>query len=223
MKISRIIFLIFLSLAFSLTGCYMSQYSKSGRLDMSDPSYGELMPFADGFEKALYKARLEVNGHQFSGLMMIKASGGSNYKVTFFSEVGLNFFDFELRDLGEQNKLNLYVKNIYNPLDKDMLLNKFEKYFNMLLAKGPAGDERKTYLKQEGVGIMILIDSYKGKDGYISTNLVEPYKQIVNVKGLCKKDKITIDIKSDRTKHCPQHIMIQQPGFRLQFSLNFVE
>jgi len=223
MKRSRSILLIFLSLTFSLSGCYMSHYSKSGRLDMSDPSYAELMPFNDGFEKALYKARLQVNGHDFSGLMMIKASGGSTYKVSFFSEVGLNFFDFELRDMGEDNKLNLYVKNIYAPLDKNILLNKFEKYFSMLLAKGPAGEERKTYLKQEGIGIMIMTDSYKGKEGYISTNLLEPYKQIVNVGGLWKKDKITIDITPDRTKHCPQTIKIHQPGFRLQFSLDLVE
>lgn len=201
----------------------MSQYSKKGVLDMSDPQYGELMPFGKGFQKALYKARLEVNGHDFSGLMMIKASGDKGYKVTFFNEVGMNFFDFELIDMGEKNRLNLYVKNIYRPLDKDMLLNKFEKYFSLLLAGGPAGEVQKTYLKQEGVGIMIMMDSYKGKDGYISTNLVEPYTQIVNVSGLRKKDKITIDLETDKIKHCPRFISIRQPGFRLEFKLTLVE
>lgn len=190
---------------------------------MSDPQYQELMPFGQDFDKALYKARLVVNKYDFPGLMMIKASGDGNYKVTFFNEVGLNFFDFELKDMGDKNKLNLYVKNIYDPLDKDMLLNKFEKYFSMLLARGPAGEEQKTYLKQEGVGIMIRMDSYKGKDGYISSNLVEPYKQIVNIAGLCKKDKITIDLEPDKTKHCPQLITIRQPGFRLEFELKLVE
>jgi len=223
MKISRSIFLISLSLVFSLSGCYMSKYSKRGILDMSDTQYEKLMPFGEGFRKALYKARLEVNGHDFSGLMMIKASGEKNYKVTFFNEVGMNFFDFELIDRGEKNRLNLYVKNIYDPLDRDILLNKFEKYFSMLLCRGPAGGIQNTYLKQEGVGIMIMMDSYKGKDGYISTNLVEPYKQIVNVGGLWKKDRITIDLEPDRTIHCPRVITIHQPGFRLVFRLTFVE
>jgi len=201
----------------------MSKYSKRGILDMSDTQYGELMPFGKGFRKALYKARLEVNGHSFSGLVMIKATGENHYKASFFNEVGMNFFDFELIDMGEQNRLNLYVKNIYSPLDRDMLLNKFEKYFSMLLAGGPAGGVQKTYLKQDDAGIMIMMDSYKGKDGYISTNLVEPYKQIVNVGGLWKKDRITIDLEPDRTSHCPRIITILQPGFRLVFKLTLVE
>ena len=177
MKRSRIILLTFLSLLMLLPGCYMSQYSKKSLLDMGDPTYHELMPFAKGFEKALYKAYLEVNGREFSGLMMIKESAEGNFKVAFFSEIGLNFFDFELRDIGGMNHLNLYVRNIYEPLDKDILLNKFEKYFSMLLGDGPAGGQVKTYLHKENPGIMIMTDSYKGKDGYISTNLMEPYKE----------------------------------------------
>ena len=223
MKIYRSIFLISLSLLLALSGCYMSKYSKKGVLDMSDQAYRELMPFGESFDKALYKARLKVNKHDFSGLMMIKSSGEGNYKVTFFNEVGMNFFDFELMDMGDKNKLNLYVKNIYEPLDKNMLLNKFEKYFSMLLAGGPGEGEQKTYLKQEGIGIMILTDSYKGKDGYISTNLVETYKQIINVKGLWKKEKITIDLEPNKRKHCPQIITIRQPGFRLEFELDLIE
>ncbi len=223
MKRSLSILLICLSLIAGLSGCYMSRYSKSGELDMADPAYAELMPFSANFDKALYKAHLEVNGHEFSGLMMIKASEGSTYKVSFFSELGLNFFDFELRDVGSTNGLNLYVRNIYPPLDKNMLLNKFEKYFSMLLAPGPSGDVRKTYLAQEGIGIMILMKSYKGKDGYISTNLIEPYKEIVNVGGLFKKEKISIALSYNAGTDSPESILIEQPGFRMKFSLRFVE
>ncbi len=84
MKISRSIFLIYLSLLLTLSGCYMSQFSKSGKLDMSDPEYEELMPFPSGFDKALYKAQLEVNGREFSGLMMIKAFEDGSYKLSLF-------------------------------------------------------------------------------------------------------------------------------------------
>jgi hypothetical protein len=206
-----------------LSGCYLSQYGRKSLMKMDDPSFRELMPFQTGFEKALYKASLEVNSREFSGLMMIKESGDGNFKVAFFSELGLNFFDFELRDMGGNNHLNLYVRNIYEPLDRDMLLNKFEKYFSMLLGAGPAGPEVKTYLHSNEAGIMLMIDSYKGKDGYISTNLMEPYKEIVNVGGLFKKDKITISIPPDRRNKLPESILIEQPGFRLLFSLGLVE
>lgn len=223
MKRSLSILLISLSILMGLSGCYMSRYSKSGELDMSDPSYAELMPFSKGFDKALYKASLEVNGHEFSGLMMIKASEGSNYKVAFFNELGLNFFDFELRNMGGKNGLNLYVRNIYSLLDKDVLLNKFEKYFNMLLDPGPIEGIQKTYLKNEGIGIMILKKSDKGKDGYISTNLLEPYTEIVNVGGLFKKEKISMQLSPKKINHSPQSILIEQPGFRLKFKLDLVD
>jgi hypothetical protein len=201
----------------------MSQYGKKSTMVLDDPAYQELMPFQTGFEKALYKAYLEVNGREFSGLMMLKETGGGNYKVAFFSELGLNFFDFELRNMVGKNHLNLYVRNIYEPLDRDILLNKFEKYFSMLLGVGPAEQEVKSYLSKEEVGIMLMIDSYKGKDGYISTNLVEPYKKIINVGGLINKEKISILIPTGRTNNCPRSILIEQPGFRLTFSLELVE
>lgn len=216
------ILLICISVAI-LSSCYMSGFSKAGKLDMSDPEYGELMPFGSDFEKALYKARLEVNGHEFAGLLMIKHFPDDSYKVAFFNELGMNFFDFELRNIQGKNRLNLYTRNIYDPLDKDMILNKFEKYFSMLLGPGPVDGIQKTYLSKERPMVMVMTDSYKGKDGYMSTNLFEPYKEIVNVGGLFKRDKITISIVSDKNKHCPEYILIEQPGFRLKFEMKLVE
>ena len=224
MKKFRSIFLICISaLLLFPAGCYMKQYSHSGKVNMSGPGYDELMPFPPGFAKALYKARLEVNGREFSGLMMIKSFEDNSYKVAFFSELGLNFFDFELRPIENMNHLNLYIHNIYSPLDKTFLLNKFEKYFSMLLGSGPGGDIQKTYLAKEDVGIMILMKSYKGKDGYISTNLIEPYKKIVNVGGIFNKNRINITLSPKRINYSPESILIEQPGFRLRFSLEMVK
>ena len=222
MRISRTVLLICISLLLTLSGCYMSQYARSGKVDMSGETYAELMPFSPGFEKALYKARLEVNGREFAGLMMLKAYDDGNYKAAFFSELGLNFFDFELRPVSGRNKMNLYVNNIYSPLDRNFLLNKFEKYFSMLLAPGPSGEE-KTYLKKDGSMVLVKVDSYKGKDAYLSRNLIENYVSVVNIGGIWKKDRITITLSSQRTGHAPEKILIDQPGFRLKFSLEIVD
>lgn len=223
MKISRSIFLICISTLLLLpSGCYMSQYSKSGKLDMSGPGYDELMPFPSGFEKALYKARLEVNGHDFAGLMMVKAFEEENYKVAFFSELGLNFFDFELRGTGKKNHLKLHVNNIYPPLDKDILLNKFEKYFSMLLGAGPDGMEQMSYLKKDGSMVLMKVKSYQGKDAYLSKNLIEAYTEIVNLGKFRGNDRITITLSSGKQNFSPQNILIEQPGLRLQFSLELV-
>ncbi len=217
------IFLICISLLFILSGCRMSKYSKGADLDMSKGEYEELMPFSHDFEKALYKADLSVNGHEFAGLLMIKAFEDNSYKLAFFSELGLNFFDFELRPVGTKNHLNLYVRNIYSPLDKNFLLNKFEKYFSMLLGPGPAGSVQKTFLADDDIGIMVMMKSYKGKDGYISTNLIEPYKKIVNKGGLWNKEKINITISKNSNATSPEGIIIEQPGFRLKFMLTLID
>lgn len=224
MKISRNIFLICISLlTLFMPGCCMSEYGKGGKLYMELQEYQGLMPFSPGFDKALYKARLEVGDRGFDGLMMIKAFDDGSYKVAFFSELGLNFFDFELRNINKENHLNLYVRNIYSPLDRDILLNKFEKYFSMLLGPGPAGGTRKTFLKEEGAAVMIMMDAYKGRDAYVSTNLVEPYSEIVNFGGLFGRERINITLTPESSGHCPAHILIEQPGFGLKFRLDIIE
>lgn len=223
MRISRSIFLICISLLLLLPSCYLTQYEKTGKVDMSGPGYDELMPFPSSFEKALYKARLEVNGHEFAGLMMIKAFEEGVYKAAFFSELGLNFFDFELKPVAGKNKLGLYVNNIYEPLDKGFLLNKFEKYFSMILGPGPSDTEEKTYLKKDGSMVLVSVDSYKGNDAYLSRNLIEPYSGIINYGGPWNRDKITITLSQKNNAHCPENILIEQPGFRLKFMLEFVK
>ncbi len=222
MRIFRNISLIFASL-FLLQGCYMSQFGKGGRLDMSQGGYEELMPFSEGFEKALYRSSLSVNGHDFAGLMMIKSVGEGHYKIAFFSELGLNFFDLELRRISGKNKLNLYTHHIYEPLDKNILLNKFEKYFSMLLGPGPSKGENRTYLKKDEALVMVLTDAYTGKDGYLSPNLIEPYSRIVNMGGIFRREKISMEISAERKNHCPQHIRIEQPGFRLNMEMEQVD
>ncbi len=224
MKISRSIFLICISILLLLpSGCYMSQYGNSSKVDMRGPGYDELLPFPPGFTKALYKARLEVNRHEFGGMMMIKAFEDNSYKVAFFSELGLNFFDFELRPSENKNLLRLYVKNIYSPLNKNFLLNKFEKYFSMLLGSGPNGPEQKTFLKKDGSMVLVRVKSYKGKDAYLSKNLIEPYNEVVNIGGLRCKDRITITLSPKKTNYSPESILIEQPGFRLRFGLELIE
>ena len=137
MKKFRSIFLICISLLLMLpSGCYMSQYGNGGKINMGGEDYWELMAFPPGFEKALYKAKLEFYGRSFEGLMMIKAFDDGSYKVAFMSEIGMNFFDFELRRIAPHNKLNRYINNIYSALDKKIFLNSLEKYFSMLLSPG---------------------------------------------------------------------------------------
>jgi hypothetical protein len=224
MKISRSILLICISFLLLIpSGCYMSKYKDGGKVEFSGAEYQELRAFPPGFKKALFRADLSVNGHEFEGLVMIKAFEDKSYKVAFFSELGLNFFDFELRQLNPKNKLNLFVNNIYDPLDKNILLNSLEKYFSMLLSPGLDEGVHKTFLKEDGSRVMVRLKSYKGKDAYLSKNLIEPYLEIVNIGSLRGHERITITLSERKKNFSPESILIEHPGLRMRFSLELIQ
>ncbi len=224
MKISRSIFLICISLLMLISdGCVMSKYRQGGKMDVSGQLYHEIKAFTPGFEKALYKARLEIYKHEFAGLIMIKSFEDGRYKVAFFSELGLNFFDFELVPIqGHKNRLNMRVNNIYEPMNKKILLRRLEKYFSMLLCPGYTGVQ-KSFLKKDGSQVMLRVNSYKGRDGYISKNLIAPYHEIINIGGLWGKEKVSITLSSEKIDHAPKSILIEQPGLMVRFEMEIVE
>lgn len=223
MKIYRQIFLASLSFfMLGLSSCYMSQYSSAGEIDISGSDYQELRVFTSGFNKALYKAEMKVHGHEFAGLMMIKEYDHENYKVAFFSELGLSFFDFELRRSNARNKFDLIVNSIYAPLDRNILLNNIEKYFSMLLSPGLDQGSCKSYLKKDGSRVMIRVNSYKGKDAYLSRNLIDPYTDIVNTGKLLGRERITIEIAKTANGRVPASISIKQAGLDMQFLLELI-
>lgn len=220
MKISRIIFSSFLSLSLLLSGCYMSKYNSGGKIDLGSEEYKELRPFGEGFEKALYKASLTINDHTFSGLMMIKRFSSESYKVAFFNELGMNFFDFELKGTGSNNKMQLVVNSIYSILDRKMLIKSFEKYFSMLLSPGLREGIHKTFIRKDGSHALVQQHSYKGKDAYLSKKLITPYTEIVNISSLRKHERILISLSEEQLNQAPKNILIEQPGLRIRFELN---
>ena len=224
MKIFRITSLTFISaLLLLLPGCHIPGYVKAGKPYPAEQPAEAKMPFAPGFGKALYKAALEVNGRGFSGLMMIKAFEDGKYRIAFFSEVGLNFFDLELQPSAKPNKMEMAVNNIYSPLDRAFLLKKFEKYFSMLLARGPVQSRYDTYRREEGEMAMALVDSYRGRDAYLGQSPEGPYTGISNYGGLFHKERITITLAPAKDSQPPHSILIVQAGFRLSFRLDLVE
>ena len=220
MKTSLIRSLSFLSLFLLLSGCYMSQYKTGGKIDFGRQEYQEIRPFQDGFDKVLYQAKLSVRGNTFDGLVMIKKFPSDTYRIAFFNELGLNFFDFELRRSAKKNKMQLYINNIYALLDRKILINSLEKYFSMLLSPGLDEGIYKTFVARDGRHVLVQLGSYKGKDAYISKNLIEPYEQILNIRSLKRNPGIRMIISAQSLNHAPSKIAIEQPGLRMQFVLD---
>jgi hypothetical protein len=220
MKKSLITFLSFLSLFLLLPACYMSPYKAGGKIDYSKQEYQEIRPFQRDFNKVLYQASLSISGKTFAGLMMIKKFSSDTYRIAFFSELGLNFFDFELRRSANKNKMQLTVNNIYAQLDRKLLINRLEKYFSMLLNPGLEDGIYKTFVAKDGSHVLVLLNSYKGKDAYHSKNLIEPYDKIVNFNSIRRQPKILISITGKRLNYAPSKIVFEEPGLRMRIELD---
>lgn len=54
--------------------------------------------FTDTTQRYLYKNKIDLYGHYFSGLMMIKPLGKGDYKVAITTEFGSKILDFEFRN-----------------------------------------------------------------------------------------------------------------------------
>lgn len=81
----------------------------------------------DSFEKALYKGSMDISKFHFSGIFLLKKTGNNSVRIVFSSELGMNYYDVELKG-------NEFVVHSCMPiLNKPALLQKLENDFRLLL------------------------------------------------------------------------------------------
>ena len=86
--------------------------------------------FSDPETDYVYKAHIEVYGHDMSGLFIIKKISDTNHRVVFTTDFGNTLFDFEIGD-NNDFKLNFIIDN----LNKKIIINTLKKDFSFLLHK----------------------------------------------------------------------------------------
>ena len=85
------------------------------------------------FSKALFKAEISIMGIDLSGLIMFKKVNDSTHRVTFFNELGMNFFDMEfIKGKGK-------VINIAQVINYDKLINSLVSDLNIILSNDLIG------------------------------------------------------------------------------------
>jgi len=53
-------------------------------------------PFKNDFDKAMFKAALEVKGKHLSGIVLIKKTSDTSFHFSFANEIGITYFDLEI-------------------------------------------------------------------------------------------------------------------------------
>jgi len=129
--------LIFL---FLLTGCATIQ--KQDLIPCNAPLVTPSMtgsPFSDRFEKALFKATLDIRKNHLTGYMLVKKTSDSSYRMVFSNEIGMTWFDLEL--IGE--KITKHA--VFGPMDKKGLIRILQQDFSALIYNVNTKPKPKVY------------------------------------------------------------------------------
>jgi hypothetical protein len=124
------------SAIFVLCAC-KSEYNG---LQASGPSSGCFEKLGGAVGTSWYSATIDVYGRHMSGLLLIKNTGGGNYRTVFTNEAGVSFFDFEF-----DSTRGFTVKRIIRQLDRKPVINTLREDFSLLLGL-PFRDAHMTRL-----------------------------------------------------------------------------
>jgi len=102
------------------------------------------------FDKALFKASLDIRKQHLSGFLLIKRTSDTSHRIVFANEIGMTLFDFAFHQEAFQ------VHYIFEPLNKKALVRIFEKDFRQLIF-GTESGKNNPFTKTK-----IQIDSVKG-------------------------------------------------------------
>jgi hypothetical protein len=100
----------------------------SGQANGYNPGQGyTLSVFDTSFEKALFKGTFDISKHHLSGLFFIKRISQDDVRIMFSNELGMTFFDLELK--GNE----FIIHSCFPSLNKAALMKILEADLRLLL------------------------------------------------------------------------------------------
>lgn len=132
----------------------------------------------------VYKAKIEVYGKNFGGILIIKKLGIENHRVVFTTEFGSKLFDFQFED-------DTFTKNfIVEELDKKFIINILKDDFKLLVK-----EQTMVLGVYESENQRIYKTKNDERFNFYFTNIEsEKLQKIVNTSKT--KEKLTIDFTS---------------------------
>jgi hypothetical protein len=195
-----IISLIWISiLALIFQGCSFSRHlNRISAVHVNDTIINIETPFPENFQKVLYKSSLIFHGNSLNGLMMIKKTGEDSYRIAFFNELGMSFFDGELKAGREKGFPALKMNSVIPVLDRKRFLKSLGKDYGALLVDQAFLNAGNIFEEKETHTRIIQIHSGKGFNYFYVEPLSGRVKRIVNTGKLCGEIKTEIRIEGSR-------------------------
>ncbi len=118
-----------ISLFFLLFGSCALQTTKDLIAEDVSEEYVVNNYFSNPEKDYVYKAKIEVYGNKFGGILIIKKLSESKHRVVFTTEFGNKLFDF----LYNRDK---FIKNyVVDDLDKKVIINTLKNDFKLLISE----------------------------------------------------------------------------------------
>lgn len=109
-----------------LVSCSLTTTKNAKELPLNQKVF-ENPYFADVNKDYVYKAKIDVYGNYFGGIMVFKKLGNEHHRMVFTTEFGAKIFDFEFKN-------QKFIKNyVVKKLDKKIIINTLRKDFQLLL------------------------------------------------------------------------------------------
>lgn len=154
----------------------------------------------------VYKAKIEVYGKNFGGILIIKKNAPESHRIVFTTEFGSKLFDFQFEG-------NNFTKNfVVEEFDRKFIINILKDDFKLLvnqkikILEAYVSDNHKVYKTQNG----------KRFNFYFFDSDSEHLQKIVNTSKT--KEKVKIDFTSSEGK-IVDTIAIKHNNIKLQIGL----
>ena len=204
--------LLLSSLLIVVFACSPVSKSKLTRIDeASSPVRNWSSPFASGFEKALFKATMDIGKTHLSGLVLVKKTTDTTFRIVFSNEMGFTFFDLEMKNN------TLFPMTLFESFNRKSFLKILEKDLAILLASGFSPASGKYY-KNPSPPETILFNNKTKTYLKLADNRLDTAKLLA---GTTPIDKTIISMRTGENGF-PLRIIIRNPGIRFVYRLSLL-
>lgn len=169
--------------------------------------------FDSSFEKGLYKGSLDISKHHLSGLFYLKRVSLNSIRILFSNELGMNFFDLELK--GNE----FIVHSCFPSLDRASLLKLLEKDFRLLLIPDTTITTMKRGRSKEPELIIFRVKSARGSFHYTYDKNSGKIRRIQTSRSIMGRTDLQV-YGDERLQ--PTKIHISNPTIRLHIRMTFL-
>ncbi|RDK88747.1 hypothetical protein [Marinirhabdus gelatinilytica] len=165
----------------------------------------------------VYKAKIDVYGRYFGGILIVKKLSGTSHRVVFTTEFGSKIFDFLYEG-------DTFTKNfILEDLDKKIVVNTLNKDFRLLITeKVPVveqyASEKHNVYRTEAEGRYNFYFFRKGEETLEKLVHTSKHKEKVTI----KFESLQAAAKTSEENSIAEKISIAHNNIKLQIDLAYL-